>query len=80
MLLETEYNQQNTHTEEIYNRETIAASNLEIHQMSFTPPFPFYATQIINPFHNSRILANHDKVDGLSANGEILIKEIVSLS
>ena len=25
---------------------------------------PFYATQIINPFHNSRISANHDKGEG----------------
>ena len=35
------------------NRETIAGAN--------------YETQIIIPF-NSRISANHDKVDGLSAN------------
>ena len=31
-------------------------------------PFSFYATQIICPFLNSSISANHDKVDGLSAN------------
>ena len=35
----------------------------------------FYATEIIN----SRISANHDTVEGVSANGKILIKEIVSL-
>ena len=40
---------------------------------------PFYATQIINHFLNSRISANLDKVDALSANGETLIKGIVSL-
>ena len=28
---------------------------------------PFYATQIINPFLNSRISANHEKVFRLSA-------------
>ena len=42
----------------------------------FQTPLPFYATQIINPFLNSRISANHDKVEGHSAKGEILIKEI----
>ena len=52
-----------------YDRETIAASNYEIR----------YATQIINPFLNSRISDNHDKVGELSANSEILIKEIVYL-
>ena len=45
--------------------------------MSFI--FPFYATQIIHSFLNSRISANHDKVVGLSSNGEIHIKGIVSL-
>ena len=35
-------------------------------------------TQIVNPFVISRISANHDKVGGLSANGEILIMGIVS--
>ena len=33
-------------------------------------------TQIINPFLNSRITANHDKVDRLLANGDLLIKGI----
>ena len=49
-------------------RETIAKSNYEIKEMSFTPsPFPNNY-----PFLNSRISANHVKVDGLSANdGEI---------
>jgi hypothetical protein len=41
---------------------------------------PFYATQIISPFLNSRISANLDKVDGLLATtGEILIKGNFSL-
>ena len=38
----------------------------------FHNSLPFYATQIINPILNSRISANHDKVQGLLANGEIL--------
>ena len=42
-------------------------------------PLPLHPTQIIYPFLNSRIISNHDKVDGLSANREIFIKEIVSL-
>ena len=33
-----------------YNRETIAALNYEIQKMSFIPPIPLYATQLINPF------------------------------
>ena len=66
-LLELE---QNT----FYNRETIAA----LQQMSNTH-LSFHATQIITPFLNSSISAIHDKVKGLSANGEILIKVIVSL-
>jgi hypothetical protein len=40
---------------------------------------PLYATQMISPFCNSRISANHGKVERLSANGEIFIKGIVSL-
>ena len=40
---------------------------------------PFYATQIISPFLNSRISANLDKVEGLLPTGEILIKGNVSL-
>ena len=40
---------------------------------------PFYATQIINPFLNSRISDTHDQKDRLSANGEILKKGIVYL-
>ena len=44
--------------------------NYEILQMSFIPTLlPFYATQIINPFLNSIISANHTKVDRPSANG-----------
>ena len=51
-----------------YNRETIAASNYEIHQMSFILSFlSFNTSEIIKPFLNSRIPGNHDKVDGLSA-------------
>jgi hypothetical protein len=48
--------------------------------MFFLHPFFFYATQIINPSFNSRIPADYDKEDGLSANSEILIQGIVSLS
>ena len=40
---------------------------------------PFPAAQKINPFLNLIISANHNKVDGLSANGEIYVKGIVSL-
>ena len=47
--------------------------------MSFKSPLLFLATKIINPFINSMILANHDKVEGYSAICEILIKGIVSL-
>ena len=47
-----------------YNRETIATLNKKC--LSY-------------PYLNLRIVANHDKVDGLSANIEILIKRIVSL-
>ena len=54
-----------------YNRETIAALNYEILQMSHTP-FPFYAAQINTPFLISMIKANHNNV-------ERLIKGIVSL-
>ena len=42
-------------------------------------PLPFYATYTISPILNSRISGNHDKVERHSANGEILIKEIVTL-
>ena len=44
-----------------------------------TPSLPFYAINMINPLLNSRISTNHDKVEGHSANGEILIKGKVSL-
>jgi len=47
--------------------------------MKYTKSLACHLSQIINSFLNSRISANHDKVDGLSANGEILIKEFVSL-
>ena len=45
----------------------------------FRTPLLFYAIQIISPFRDSRISANHDKKEILSANDEILIKEIVYL-
>ena len=37
-------------------------------------PLPFYANQLSNPFLNSKISANHDRVDGLLAKGKILVK------
>ena len=41
--------------------------------MAFKPPRPFFcATQIINSFLNSRMSANHNKMEGLLANAEIL--------
>jgi hypothetical protein len=46
--------------------------------MSFIP-LPFYEVQMITPFLYSSTLANHDKVEGLLANGEILIKGIISI-
>ena len=49
-----------------YNRETFAALNYEIHQMSHTP-LPFYAAQINIPFLILRISANHNKEEILSA-------------
>jgi hypothetical protein len=61
-----------------YNRETIAALNYKMQQMSLIS-HPLYAAKIIFPFLNSRISAKHDKVDELSANGEILLKGIISL-
>ena len=42
-----------------------------INCLSYPPSL--YATHIINPFLNSRISTNYDKMIGLSANGEILI-------
>ena len=47
--------------------------------MSFKSPLFFLATEIINPFLDSMISANHDKVEAHSANGKILIKRIVAL-
>ena len=44
----------------------------EIQQMSFIAPF-FYATQIINLKLIFEVSVNHDEVEGLSANGGILI-------
>ena len=51
----------------------MAAFNYEIQQMSFIQGV------IINPFVNTMNSANHDIVNGLPANGEILLKGIVSL-
>ena len=62
----------------LYGRETIEASNYEKHHMYFIS-LTFYAVEVINPFLNSRISANRDKVDGVSAYGEILIPLNVSL-
>ena len=45
----------------------------------FLIPPPFYATEILNPLLNSKLSANHDKVEGYLANGEILIKGIETL-
>ena len=59
-----------------YNRETIAKLNYEICTVKV---FPFYTNQIICPFPNSRISANHVKDERLSANCEILIKENFTL-
>ena len=47
--------------------------------MSFFIPLSFYATQMINTYLNSRISANDDKVDGLSANDEGNCFSIVEL-
>ena len=52
-----------------YNREMIDALHYEILKMSFISTFPSMQLK----------LANHDKVDGLSANSEIHKKVIVSL-
>ena len=62
-----------------YDKETITALTYKIHQICLSYPLSFFANQIINPFLNSRISANHKKVQGLSANGKILIKGVVSL-
>ena len=51
------------HKKRFYNRETNSAAFCALQWMSLPPPSPFYATQIINPFLNSRILSNHDKVE-----------------
>ena len=56
-----------------YNRETIATLNYEIQPKPFI--LLFSSATKNNPFLNSRISANHDKVNGLSDNdGEIPIK------
>ena len=57
-----------------YNKETIITSNYEIHQMSYITPFPSSKSNNNPLLLKSMISANHDKVEGLSANCEILIK------
>ena len=42
-------------------------------------PLPLYITKMINPFLNSGISADQDKLEGHSANGKILIKGIENL-
>ena len=49
-----------------YNRETINAMNHEMHKSLLHPLF-LCASQIINPFLNSRISVNHGKVESHSA-------------
>ena len=49
------------------------------HQMLFKSPFLFYYIQMINAFLNSRISANHDKVEGISAVDEVPIHKIENL-
>ena len=67
-----------TESYNIYKRYFIIEKQML--QMSFFHiTLPLYATQIINPFLNSRISANHDKKERLRVNGEILIFGIVSL-
>ena len=51
----------------IYNKETIAGSNYETHQMSLIPP-SLPCNLYNQPFFNSRISANHDKEGIYSAN------------
>ena len=50
-----------------FKREIVAVLNHEILNV-FHTPFPLYATQLINPFLNLKISANHDTVGRLSAN------------
>ena len=62
------------------DRISIAVWNYEITSNVFhTGLLFFYATQMIGHFLNSRISANHDKVEGHWANYEILIKRIETL-
>ena len=42
-------------------------------------PIPFYATEIVNPFHNSRISANHDKVDGPSGDCFSTVESLLTI-
>ena len=58
-----------------YNRETFAWLNYK-KCLSY---LPFHLSQIIYPFLNSSISSNHNRVERLSANGEIFIKGIASL-
>ena len=51
-----------------YDRQTNGHAELWKAVNIFHISLPFYVTQIINSFLKSMISANHDKVDGLSAN------------
>ena len=72
----------------LYKRDFVIEKQLPHEIMKYAKclsnPLPFEATQIINPPLNSRISANHDKVERLSlfsqCNGELLVDRIVSLS
>jgi hypothetical protein len=44
-----------------YIRGKNSAAFCVMQQMSINPPLPFYATQIIYPFVNSIVSANHEK-------------------
>ena len=66
-----------------FNRSTNSASFLCITVNVLQTPLPFYATQIINPFLCSRIIANHDKGEGFqpimkSLNSQLFLQYIIS--
>ena len=62
-------------------RDYIIGKHLRVELLNtpnvFHIPLLFYATQVFNSFLNSRIAANHDKVERFSANGEIPVKWFV---
>ena len=57
----------------LYNRETIAAINYDLEQMSFIPSFSSLQLKWLTLFSIQGSKPINDKVKGLSANGEILI-------